>query len=197
MAEQFEFFGCRAFFFEKQSVLSLLFAVKWTLLQGSRWRCRFFSRLIVSFRIRMERIRNFNGRRGLNRALDAENAGDAENSQHMVMAGTTKKREQYEKRQVKMDRRELETRYVELQAKLEDTEAFWKDDSRHKDKRICELERQTKNLADSNSFLNIKLKMLEQELADKQEEASSLKQQLAKAEQLQRSTALKWSSKFY
>jgi chromosome segregation ATPase len=145
----------------------------------------------------MERIRTFNARRGVSRALDTENSGDAENAGNIVMAGATKKREQYEKRQVKMDKRELEQKYVELQAKLEDTEAFWKDDSRHKDKRICELERQTKSLADSNSFLNIKLKMLEQELADKQEEVSALKQSLAKAHELQRQTALKFSHKFY
>jgi hypothetical protein len=49
---------------------------------------------------------------------------------------------------------------------------------------------QNKSLADSNSFLNIKLRMLEQELHDKQEEMNELKVQ-------HRQAALKWSSKFY
>ena len=120
------------------------------------------------------------------RALDLENNGAADNGMGTL---TVKKREQYQKK-LKMDRKELENKYVEMQAKLDDTEAFWKDDSRHKDKRIAELERSNKSLADSNSFLNIKLKMLEQELLDKQEEVQLLKSAMEKQ-------AIKHSSKFY
>ena len=148
----------------------------------------------------MERIRNFNARRGAApRSIDLENSENVNSKNEIVMSSKTKQREAYDKKTIsaKMDRKELENKYVEMVAKLEDTEAFWKDDSRHKDKRICELERANKNLADSNSFLNIKLKMLEQELADKQEEAATLKSQLEKADKLAKQTALKWSSKFY
>lgn len=136
----------------------------------------------------MERIRGFQARRGgpVLRALDLENNGAADNGMGTL---TVKKREQYQKK-LKMDRKELENKYVEMQAKLDDTEAFWKDDSRHKDKRIAELERSNKSLADSNSFLNIKLKMLEQELLDKQEEVQLLKSAMEKQ-------AIKHSSKFY
>ena len=142
--------------------------------------------------LRMERIRGFQARRGgpVVRPLDSENSGDSKNDMGTL---TVKKRELYQKK-LKMDRKELENKYVELQAKLDDTEAFWKDDSRHKDKRIAELERINKSLADSNSFLNIKLKMLEQELVDKQEEVDQLK---ATLEKNQRDAAVEYSKKFY
>ncbi len=85
----------------------------------------------------MERIRTFNARRGGGRAIDFE--GASENSHNnIVVSQTTQKKPSAP---VNMDRRTLEQKYVELQAKLQDTEAFWKDDSRHKDKRISELER--------------------------------------------------------
>ena len=123
---------------------------------------------------------------------DAENSGDAENGPNMGPLAI-KKREQYQKK-LKMDRKELEQKFVEMQAKLDDTEAFWKDDSRHKDKKIAELERTNKSLADSNSFLTIKLKMLEAELMDKQEQVELLQSTMEKQ---QREAAIKFSAKFY
>jgi hypothetical protein len=45
-------------------------------------------------------------------------------------------------------------------------------------------------LADANSFLNIKLKMLEQELIDKQEQVDQLKD-------MNKKQAMKFSQQFY
>jgi hypothetical protein len=94
----------------------------------------------------MERIRTFNARRGGgSRAIDFE--GGAENTGHnnnnIVMSNQTQKKPSAP---VNLDRKTLEQKFVELQAKLQDTEAFWKDDSRHKDKRISELERSVKHI---------------------------------------------------
>lgn len=142
----------------------------------------------------MERIRGFKAKRAVRPNEEENSAGGDINP--TTDAVKTKKREQYEKK-LKMDKSELEQRYIELQAKLDDTEAFWKDDSRHKDRKILELERTNKSLLDSNSFLNIKMKMLEQELADKQEQVDVLKQQVEKLDKQSRQAAVKYSNKFY
>lgn len=150
----------------------------------------------------MERIRGFKARRGAGaRAQDAENSGDSttggssNNSTGFVLSKNTKKRDQLEQahKVSKMSHKELEQRFVELQAKLDDTETFYKDDCRHKDKRIAELERTLKAVTDTKDHLDIKLKMVEQELVDLRDEKDAMRahyeQQLDQALKLSRANA--------
>ena len=140
----------------------------------------------------MERIRGFKARRG-NRTFDGENNPEVENVNVSTMK-KVKKREEYQGQKVKMDKKELEMKYLELQAKLDDSECFWKDDSRRKEKRLSELERQNKALEDSSSFLSIKLKMMEQEIADQREENARLNASLEAV--LKENRALKREAKY-
>ncbi len=168
----------------------------------------------------MERIRGFKARRGgAGRSTDAENSGDADNN-GFVISTVTKKREQYAEQRVRMSHKELEHKYIELLAKLDDTEAFWKDDCRHKDKRIAELERSLKvividacvvcvtsdvprhqAMSDTKDHLDIKLKMAEQELLDVKEEKAAMRahyeEKLEAAAKLQRANAVRVAGRLY
>lgn len=143
----------------------------------------------------MERIRGFKARRG-NRTMDGENNPEVENVNVTTMK-KLKKRDEYQGQKVKMDKKELEMKYLELQAKLDDSECFWKDDSRRKEKKLSELERQNKALEDSTSYLTIKLKMMEQEIADQREENALLRQNLDNALKQNRAAAVKYSNRLY